>query len=87
MKKKTIIIGAVVVVLAMAIAALCTNLFGFRTRAAKGINRIRWNIDCESISVETALHAQTLSSYRDQVCPGENYVLVRNCCPKLRKSR
>lgn len=42
MKKKTIIIGAVVVVLAMAIAALCTNLFGFRTRAAKGINRIRW---------------------------------------------
>lgn len=57
MKKKTIIIGIVALALAMLITALCINLFGFRTKAVNGINHIRWNIDCESISVEAALHA------------------------------
>ncbi len=79
MKKKTIIIGAVVLILAMAIVALCTNLFGFRTRAANGINRIRWNIDCESISVETALHAimgntQGIDVLDEIIFPKEAYV-------------
>ena len=63
----------------MLITALCTNLFGFRTKAANRINRIRWNIDCESISVETALHAimgntQGIDVLDEIIFPKEAYV-------------
>lgn len=83
MKKKTIIIGVVVLVLALLITALCTNLLGFRTKAVNGINHIRWSIDCESISVEAALHAimgntQGIDILGEIMFPKEAYVDAYN---------
>lgn len=57
MKKKTIIIGVVVLVLAMLITALCTNLFGCRDWTMSFINRIHWKIDHQNVAVQSVVRS------------------------------
>ena len=57
MKKKTIIIGVVVLVLAVLITALCTNLFGCRDWTTNFINRIHWKIDHQNVAVQSIVRS------------------------------
>jgi len=57
MKKKTIILGSILLVLAMVTGIFCTNLFGSRDLICNFGNRILWKLDRESVSVQNMIHA------------------------------